>query len=394
MFGWEFPPISSGGLGTACQGLTKGLGNNNVDVIFVLPKAKFLPEKSHVEFLVASDISNIKVKKVDSLLIPYAGSNDYQNWRRILKKKNSQYEYGENLFEEVKRYAEIAGSIAKNEDFDIIHVHDWMTYEAGIAAKKASGKPLIAHIHATAFDIGGGNPNPEVYEIEKQGFNAADRVIAVSEYTKNMVVEHYGIPAEKIDVVHNAVEHKVKQHKILKIGTDNIVLFLGRITLQKGPDYFLDAAKLVLDKRNDVTFIIVGSGDMMPEMIEKATHLEIADKVLFAGFLTGSDIGKAYQMADLYVMPSVSEPFGITPLEALNNETPVIISKQSGVSEVLKNCLKVDFWDTQEIASKILAVLEHKPLKETLSHEGHEEVNKLSWDDAAQGCINVYNKVA
>ncbi len=397
MFGWEFPPVSSGGLGTACFGLTKGMSNLGMHVTFVLPKAEFLPDKSHVRLLVASMLRNVTFKHVDSTLVPYIDSSTYQyhleNYLSCGANRVHASLYGRDLFEEVYRYAKVAETVAAFESFDIIHAHDWMTFPAAIAAKNVSGKPLVVHVHATDFDRTGGNPNQAVYDIERRGMHMADRVIAVSQFTKNIIVQHYGIAPEKVVVVHNAVEHGVRWHQPRAIiGKDRIVLFLGRITLQKGPDYFLDAAKLVLEQRGNVKFVIAGTGDMTPAMIEKAAHLGIAHRVLFAGFLTGEQIDRMYQMADLYVMPSVSEPFGITPLEALKNKTPVIISKQSGVSEVLKNCLKVDFWDVRELANKIISVLDHAPLHEMLTEEGHQEVQSFNWDESARKCKNVFEE--
>lgn len=396
MFGWEFPPMNNGGLGTACFGLTKGLCNQNIQVTFVLPKASFLPQNSHVNLLVTDTLKNVKIKEVNSSLVPYIDSKGYESWRNILKNQGSGAGgsiYGENLFEEVERYAEAAKLIAEFEEFDVIHAHDWMTYRAGKIAKKISGKPLVVHIHATDFDRTGGHPNQQVYDIEREGFHEADKIIAVSNYTKGMVVKHYGIHPDKVVVVHNAVEQESTRFENFMKGKHKTVLFLGRITLQKGPDYFLEAAKKVCQKDKTVRFIMAGTGDMMPAMIEKAAHLGIADRVLFSGFLTGQDIDRAYQMADLYVMPSVSEPFGITPLEALKNKTPVIISKQSGVSEVLRNALKVDFWDVNELANKMLAVLRHTALRDILVEEGHGEVRQMTWDNSAKKCIDVYHQV-
>ena len=303
--------------------------------------------------------------------------------------------YGRNLFSEVHRYAENARDIARYENCDIIHAHDWMTYKAGIAAKEVSGKPLVVHIHATEFDRTGGNPNQYVYDIEREGFHKADKVIAVSNYTKGMVVKHYGIPENKVSVVHNACQMDRAWHSHRKPFDDGskIVLFLGRITLQKGPEYFLHAAKRVLEQMKDVKFIMAGSGDMMNRMIDLSTHLGISRNVLFSGFLSGSDIDRAYSMADLYVMPSVSEPFGITPLEAIKNGTPTLISKQSGVSEVITNALKVDFWDIDDMANKILATLKYSSLHSTLLENSTRELGKLSWDKAAFNCLNIYRDI-
>ena len=394
MFGWEFPPFRSGGLGTACYGLTKGLSKNNVDVIFVLPKLPGSAKADYVKLISAADMSKIKIKSVDSVLVPYISSESYEEMLRYKKKSSVMDAYGSNLFEEVYRFSKKAELIAQQEQFDVIHCHDWMTYKAGINAKNVSHKPLIVHVHATEFDRTGGNPNPLIYNIEKEGMHKADLIIAVSNYTKNKIIEHYGVAPEKVIVVHNAVEFNgYKNDETFKIKEkDKIVLFLGRITLQKGPDYFLYAAKRVLEQEPNVKFIMVGSGDMEPFIIEKAAELGISDKVLFAGFLKGDDIDKAYQMADLYVMPSISEPFGITPLEAMRNGVPVLISKQSGVSEVISHCLKVDFWDIDEMTNKILAVLRYGPLHECLKKDGLWEVKKLSWNEPARKCIDVYNK--
>jgi glycosyltransferase involved in cell wall biosynthesis len=390
MFGWEFPPFNTGGLGTACYGLTKGLSNNKIEVTLVLP---YIDESLKSEFVKLISTGNIKIKRIDSLLTPYMTSSVYNE---TLKQRQPNHIYGSSLFAEVYRYSKIARDIVKKESFDIIHCHDWMTYGAGINAKKISGKPLVIHVHATEFDrTGGNNINQCVYELEKEGMLFADSVIAVSAFTKNKITTHYGINPEKINIVHNAVEfNNNNSNEFFEIKKYNkIVLFLGRLTIQKGPDYFLYAAKKVLEYNQDVRFIVAGSGDMEDFLIEKAADLDIADKVLFTGFLRGKDIDRAYQMADLYVMPSVSEPFGITPLEAIQNNTPVIISKQSGVSEVLTNCLKVDFWDIDELANKILAVLNYKVLHQNLKENGSLEIRKFDWNISAKRCIDVYNNL-
>jgi len=398
MLGWEFPPIYSGGLGTACYGLTKGLSHHNVSVTFVMPTGPANVKGEYVNLLVADKIykdKRIKIKQIETLLVPYLTSRAYDQEYALSMKKDgvSGILYGRNLFDEVYRYSERVKMIAMLEDFDVVHAHDWMTYQAGIKAKKVSGKPLILHIHATEFDrTGGHNLNQYVYDIERMGFHEADRIIAVSNYTKSMVVRHYGVSPEKVTVVHNAVEFKEgPDYKIKK--TDKLVLFLGRITLQKGPDYFLEAAKRVLDRNPTIKFMFVGSGDMEPRMIERAAELGISKNVLFAGFLAGDDVNRAYHMADVYVMPSVSEPFGITPLEAMKSGTPVIISRQSGVSEVINHVLKVDFWDTEDIASKILALIHYKVLNNELKHHGLLEVKKFNWDIPAEKCLRVYEEV-
>ncbi|MFH1589497.1 MAG: glycosyltransferase family 4 protein [archaeon] len=395
MLGWEFPPVYSGGLGTACYGLTKGLSHHGVKVTFIMPTGPGNVTGEYVKLMVADKVfknKNITIKKIESLLVPYQTSNSYAEEFALAQSSdlNSGILYGRNLFDEVQRYSHRVKFIAMSEEFDIIHAHDWMTYQAGIKAKEVSGKPLVIHIHATEFDRTGGHGlNQYVYDIERMGFHKADHIMAVSNYTKSLLVRHYGVPPEKITVVHNAVEFKEEPvYHIEK--RDKIVLFLGRITLQKGPDYFLAAAKRVLDKDPDVKFIFAGSGDMEASMIERAAELGIAKQVLFAGFLTGDDVSKAYQMADVYVMPSVSEPFGITPLEAMKSGTPVIISKQSGVSEVINHVLKIDFWDVEDTASKILAVLHYRTLNSELKHHGSLEVKKFNWDIPAEKCLRVY----
>lgn len=394
MFGWEFPPFNSGGLGTACLGLTKGLSRRNVDIVFVLPKKVDI----NVDFLkmVYGD-DNVPISTqyfVNSLLQGYATSESYEECLSSELKRSSIY--ASNLSEEVERYGIVGGQIAEKEDFDIIHAHDWLTYKAGIAAKKVSGKQLVIHVHATEFDRGGGNGvNQYVYEIEKQGMEEADKIIAVSNFTKQKIIKHYGISADKIAVVHNAVEfedyvveemHELKRSK-------KIVLFLGRLTLQKGPDYFVNTAKKVLEYYPDVVFVVAGSGDMENAIIRKVAEMGMSDKFIFAGFVRGKEVKKMYQMADLYIMPSVSEPFGITPLESIRLGTPALISHQSGVSEVVTNCLKTDFWDTDEMANKIVSVLKHQALHNTLKENGQKEVEKITWDEPATRCIDIYNKM-
>ncbi|NQV09397.1 glycosyltransferase family 4 protein [Candidatus Woesearchaeota archaeon] len=400
MLGWEFPPYSTGGLGTACHGLTKALAEKDVEITFVMPNGPDSAQAKHVNLIVANNFikQKVKFKKVNSILTPYITSEDYDEKLLRYHKKSGKEDsiYGRDLYDEVNRFTEKVKIIARDEDFDVIHAHDWMTYKAGIAVSKESGKPLVAQIHATEFDRTGGNPNQYVYDIEKEGMNAADRVIAVSNFTKNKVTTHYGVDNKKIRVVHNAVEHDHRLRSGIKSNRSSkhkTVLFLGRITLQKGPDYFLYAAKKVLEKVNNVRFVIAGTGDMEPHIIEKAAELGMANKVLFTGFLAGKDVDKAYQLADLYVMPSVSEPFGITPLEAIRNDVPVLISKQSGVSEVLKNCLKTDFWDIDDMANKMIATLKYNALSDTLRENANEELQEFNWGVPAGKCIDVYNEV-
>lgn len=427
MLGWEFPPFISGGLGTACYGLTKAMDQIGLDVIFVLPRSVKTQSSTHVKMLTPSsamtagtvswlsseELRRVTFRFIESSLKPYINPKHLQNQlEEALKKKRALHggkqhitiedaggdiHYGGDMYSEVHRYAAIAAQLAINEDFDVIHAHDWMTYPAAIASAAITGKPLVVQVHSTEFDRSGENVNQTIYDIERKGMHAADRVITVSHLTRNIVISRYGIPGEKVDVVYNGVERNGRNgNACCEVGIDKdekIVLFLGRITMQKGPEYFLAAAKKVLEKIDRVKFVMAGSGDMMRRTIEMAAGMGIGHKVLFTGFLRGEDVEKVFRMADLYVMPSVSEPFGIAPLEALNHDVPVIISKQSGVAEVLTHALKVDFWDIEEMANKIIAVLKHPPLQTTLREHGNFEVRKLKWKDSAQRCAQIYGEL-
>jgi glycosyltransferase involved in cell wall biosynthesis len=291
-----------------------------------------------------------------------------------------------------ERYARLVVALCRHERFDVVHAHDWMTYPAGQAIARLTGRPLVVHVHSTEFDRSGENINSRVYEIERRGMHAALRVIAVSELTKSICVRRYGVDAGKVDVVYNGIDSESAQPLpgSRLNARDKIVLYLGRITMQKGPEYFIRAAKRVLEKVPEAKFVVAGSGDMAVRMIEEAAHLGIGHRVLFTGFLRGPDVDRIFRMADCYVMPSVSEPFGIAPLEAMRNDVPVIISRQSGVSEVLTHALKVDFWDIDEMANKIVAVLRHPPLSQTLREHGSFELRKLTWDGAAEKCLQSY----
>jgi glycosyltransferase involved in cell wall biosynthesis len=304
--------------------------------------------------------------------------------------------YAGDMFAEIQRYAALASEIARQESFDVVHAHDWMTFPAGLAVAGLKGVPLVVHVHSTEFDRSGVNVDTRIYDIERRGMHGALKVIAVSSLTKNIIQHQYGVDPAKVEVVYNAVEingngdfdeEKYKIHK-----DEKIVLFLGRITMQKGPEYFLAAAKKVLEVMDNVKFVMAGSGDMIRRTIEMAAAMGIGHKVLFTGFLRGGDVEKVFKMADLYVMPSVSEPFGIAPLEAMSHDVPVIVSKQSGVSEILNHALKVDFWDINEMANKIIAVLRHPPLASTLRQHGSFDVRKRTWVDAARECVGVYGQ--
>jgi len=308
-----------------------------------------------------------------------------------LKSGTGTPDYSGDLLAQSEAYARFVVESCRDRDFDVIHAHDWLTYPAGIALARVTGKPLVVHVHSTEFDRSGEHVNQAVYNIERRGMHAAVRVITVSMLTKNICANRYSVNPTKCEVVYNGVDLDPKMVGISTIGRrDKIVLYFGRITMQKGPEYFVHAAKRVLEKMDDVKFVVAGSGDQAQSMIQLAAELGIGHKVLFTGFLRGKDIPRVFNMADLYVMPSVSEPFGIAPLEALGHRVPVLISRQSGVSEVLVNALKVDFWDVEDMANKIVAVLRYPPLQRTLTDHGFDEVRGITWDGAAKKCVSVY----
>lgn len=394
MFGWEFPPYTSGGLGTACYHLTKGLAQNGADVTFVVPFAADGTDDDFVRLL-GVQLQHIRLRAIPSLLSPYMGEGDYQ--KRLRKLGNNFLQlYGHNLYHEVARFAQAARDIALHEPHEVIHCHDWMTYPAGIVAKQVSGKPLVVHIHNTVFDRSSLQPNGYEYAIEKAGFEEADMIIAISQHVKDNLVQRYHVNPQKVVVVHWGIDQDDPAYAIAspqKGVREKIVLFVGRITLQKGPDYFIEAARKVLDLEPNTRFVIVGEGDMLPQIIHRSIELGMSDKVSFNGWFQKQDVFKAFKMADVFVMPSVSEPFGLVALEALKNGTPVIVSKQSGVAEVVQHCLKVDFWDVQELANKILAVLRYRSLQHELRANGTEESKKFTLDAPAKKVLAAYGQV-
>ena len=456
MLGWEFPPFISGGLGTACYGLTKAMSALGTDVMFVLPRPVSTPFSTHVRLVSPRPESPLAVPTTEfrldefehvtfrtinaGLTSPYQTAGQYQEKPEVQPQQQQvvvdkqrltrtiavqstpaalapvqaqpQAEqkpaapapnvgapagaspYAGDMLQEVQRYAALASEVARQEEFDVVHAHDWMTYPAGLAVAALKGKPLVVHVHSTEFDRSGVNVDQRIYDIERRGMHGAIKIIAVSHLTKNICVHRYGVDPDKVEVVYNAIdlngsgfdEEKYKIHN-----DEKIVLFLGRITLQKGPEYFLAAAKKVLEVIDNVKFVMAGSGDMIRRVIEMAAAMGIGHKVLFTGFLRGPDVDKVFRMADLYVMPSVSEPFGIAPLEAMSHDVPVLISKQSGVSEMIQHALKCDFWDVDEMANKIIAVLRHPPLASTLRQHGAIDVRRRTWSDAAKQCTVVYD---
>jgi len=405
MFGWELPPHNSGGLGVACHGLARAFSDSGTDIIFVLPRKIDVP--SDLPYVRFAEGGSLKMKHLDMLLRPYVTSREYEYYRRNIKSDI----YGHNLFAEVLRYAEAAALLAEEEEFDVIHAHDWLSFLAGVRVKLETGKPLVVHVHATGFELSGeNNVDERIYAIEKEGMEEADCVVTVSERTKNIVTRLYGIDPEKIVVVHNGIkadEYRVSSQEnsmeekfdsqkprmpFVRAG-QKVVLYAGRLTLHKGPDLFLRAARRVLDYEPDTLFIVAGSGDMEGQIIRQSAALGIADHVFFAGFARGEELNKLYYAADLYVLPSVAEPFGMTPLESLVNGTPVLISKQAGVSEALSHALKADFWDVDEMSNKIIMALRYPILAKQLAKYGYLEAIALTWQKAAEKCKTVYNKL-
>ncbi|MEM7230177.1 MAG: glycosyltransferase [Planctomycetota bacterium] len=457
MLGWEFPPFITGGLGTACFGLTKALDRMGVEVTFVLPKsaggtsahlnlispgsiqprgasepirvttpgtpgtpdAMTTEQKrafEHVQFIgVEGGFSNPYQRTPGEPLV----SEKWRTWQETQARPGTPgtpgsthtvrsddetadvpvpsvaTDYGGDVVQQAEAYARFCLAATRGLDFDVIHAHDWMTYPAGMFVARATGRPLVVHVHSTEFDRSGEHVNQRIYDIERRGMHAAMRVVTVSQLTGNTAVHRYGVPRSNIEVVYNGVDMEPTGAGMSGIRSkDKIVLYFGRITHQKGPEYFIRAARRVLDHMSNVKFVVAGSGDMAQNMIEMAADLGIGHKVLFTGFLRGDDIQRVFRLADLYVMPSVSEPFGIAPLEAMSNDVPALISKSSGVSEILTHALKVDFWDIDDMANKIIAVLRHPPLSQTLREHGAFEVRRLTWDGAALRCRQVYDRVA
>lgn len=424
MFGWEFPPHIAGGLGTACYGIVKGLSHCGVSTMFVMPSASGDEDQSAAQIINASDVpvqitdtmnvddflDKVQFVHIGTNMVPYLDPAEFhtlveEDRRRQVRDFSVHYghtykfsgKYGSNLMEEVARYAMVGGTIAMThkDEFDVIHAHDWLTYMAGIAAKRLSGKPLVVHVHATSFDRSSDNNiDTRVYDIEKRGMEAADKVITVSDLTRNIVITKYGIDPSKVVTVHNAVDFSGRSNVNVERGVkDKVVTFLGRITFQKGPEYFIEAAAKVLKRCDNVRFVMAGSGDMMNRSIRQVARLGISDRFHFTGFLRGKEVQEMFALSDVYVMPSVSEPFGISPLEAMRTGVPSVISKQSGAVEVLKYAFKVDFWDVDAMADEIYALLKYPALANFASKYGFDEVNTLKWNNAAVKIKNVYESV-
>ncbi|BBE15981.1 glycosyltransferase [Aquipluma nitroreducens] len=418
MFGWEFPPNISGGLGTACYGIVKGLSEcHDVHVTFVIPKSQgneLLADK--LQLISADKVNignesipniiwkNISFHHVQSKLVPYLTPEIFSQTHELVykdelienKSKGVRIKfsgkYGPNLFDEINNYALVAKTIALENQFELIHAHDWLTFPAAVAAKKISGKPLIVHVHSTDYDRSGGAINPDIFAIEKQGMEEADKIIVVSNRIRDRLTEQYNIPDNKIITIYNGIEPQTDEHDqaLHQPRKNKIVTFLGRITIQKGPEYFVDVARMIIHRMKNVHFVMAGNGEMRNNIIELSAKYGISNRLHFTGFLNGPEVTEMLRRSDLFIMPSVSEPFGIVPLEAMQANVPVIISLQSGVSEVIRNVIKTDFWDVHAMADAIHGILKYKKLSATLIAEGKQEVSKLSWNNPTSQIKQVY----
>ena len=412
MFGWEFPPHILGGLGTASYGLANGIhASGEVDISFVIPRPYGDEDKTFAEIIGACytpvawrDVTREYVEaRIGKCMSPDLyfdlRSHIYADFNYMKLDDLGCVEfsgrYPDNLLEEINNYSIVAGVIARTVSCDVIHSHDWLTYPAGIHAKKVTGKPLVIHVHATDFDRSRGNVNPDVYRIEKDGMENADHIITVSDLTRKTVIEKYGINPDKVTTVHNAVIPlsddvlSIKKRK----KKEKIITFLGRITMQKGPEYFVEAAAEVLAKNKNVRFVMAGSGDMMDDMVRLAAKKNITDRFHFTGFLKGKEVYEMLADSDVYVMPSVSEPFGISPLEAMQMGVPSVISRQSGCAEILDNVIKVDYWDIDALADAMHALVSYPSLHNSLREKGIEEMKGITWEKAGRKVIDIYKKV-
>ena len=393
MLGWELPPHNSGGLGVACYQLCKSLAKKNVDIEFILPYS----EKHDAPFMTVTPAHPQGAK------IVLANSSAYDSYKYVFEDGHEEWMdiYGQ---QQVFEYA--VAKLAENREYDVVHAHDWLTFRAGLRAKQIRNVPLIIHVHSIERDRAGGNMgNPLVREIEETAMYMADRILAVSQLTKDAIVADYGIPADKIEVVHNSIDHAVIEDLVAQ-GEDNayhyltamkehgyrVIANIGRLTVQKGLVNFLHAAKEVVYRAPKTLFLISGSGEQYYELITLAAELGIGKNVILTGFQRGKSWRDSYQIADLFVMPSVSEPFGITPLEAIGFGTPTLISKQSGVAEILQNTLKVDFWDVNEMANQMTTAIQNPALLEELQANAAQELAQMSWDQAAHKVHHIYGQ--
>lgn len=413
MFGWEYPPHIYGGLATANYGIAEGLNSQgDVEILLCLPHP-FGDEDNNAAHIIGMNAVPIVWRDVSPEYISERIGNimspdDYFRYREHIYSDFTRMTtnelgclqfaggYPDNLHEEINNYSIIAGVVARCEDFDIIHAHDWLTYPAGIHSKQISGKPLCIHVHATDFDRSRGRVNPIVYGIEKDGMDHADCIMCVSELTRQTVINHYHQDPRKVFTVHNAVyplpEDIERMERPQHTNKEKVVTFLGRITMQKGPEYFVEAAALVLKHADNIRFCMAGSGDMMEEMIMLAAKHGIAHKFHFPGFMRGREVYECLKASDVYVMPSVSEPFGISPLEAMQCGTPTIISKQSGCAEILNNCFKLDYWDIYAMADAIYSICNNKSLFNYLQSEGKKEVDAITWTKVGKRIKELYDQ--
>ncbi len=388
MLGWELPPHNSGGLGTACFQLCKALSKKDVDIEFILPY-----HADHgIDFM---DITAAHPQGAASVI---RSGIAYDSYKYILHDGSEEWL---TVYDQQQVYEHTVAQLVENKTFDLVHAHDWLTFRAAMRVKELKNCPIILHVHSVESDRAGNKPgNPMVHEIESMAMHMADRVIAVSQHTKDSIVRDYHIPADKIEVVHNSIDpgelapldgdNAYRYLSLMKSLGYRVVVNVGRLTIQKGLPNLLHAAKEVIARAPKTMFLIVGSGEQYYELIEMAAGLGIGPNVLFTDFQRGKKWRDAYAIGDLFVMPSVSEPFGLTPLEAISYGTPSLVSRQSGVSEVLRNCLKVDFWDIDEMANQITAVVQNDPLRDELLKNAYPEFEKLSWDDASEKVMKVY----
>jgi glycosyltransferase involved in cell wall biosynthesis len=413
MFGWEFPPHISGGLGTASYGLTKGMAKqSDMEITFVMPKPRGDEDQSFLRIIGACHTpvvwKDLDWKQAGERLGACMDPQTYFELRDHIYADFSYYpvndlgcigfsgRYPNNLLEEINNYSIVAGVITRTFDFDIIHSHDWLTYPAGIHAKTITGKPLIIHVHATDFDRSRGKVNPTVYRIEQDGMNHADHIITVSNLTRNTVIEKYRQDPSKVTTVHNAVEPlnpEIAAIHSKKGVKDKVITFLGRITMQKGPEYFVEAAAKVLSRTDNVRFVMAGNGDMMNQMIRLSAQRGISDRFHFTGFMKGTQVYEILKSSDVYVMPSVSEPFGISPLEAMQCGVPTIISKQSGCAEILEKAIKTDYWDIEAMSDAMYSIVTYPGMAEYLQTEGKKEVDQITWEKAGEKVRTIYNQV-
>ena len=463
MLGWEYPPQISGGLGTACEGLTTALAPLAVDIDFVVPHLYGSERAPHMALMspesrpprpgtsssasgsyralavtpvgegIAGDMPGLHTTAIPALLSPYLSPAEYQGLVALMESRGDRatleyfdgmdplplllgdeaaagsdarrwqvaqgepargLHYGQDLFHEVARYAAKVASAMRDKRPDVVHAHDWMTFPAAAEVARYHRIPLVLHVHSLEQDRSGNAPNETIAAIEGAGLRAATRVIAVSHYTARMIHEVYGVPLERIDVVHNGVyaRRTVDAYQEARHAKGPLVLFLGRITYQKGPEYFVEAAAKVLEKVPEARFVMAGSGDMLPRMQARVRELGIEGAFEFPGFVRGAEVEHLFSTADAYVMPSVSEPFGISALEAMSYDTPVILSRQSGASEILHHALKVDFWDIDKLAGQIIAVLQYPELRSSIVDMAREEVRRVHWEASAAKVRHVYQR--